>query len=67
MYFAEFLMIVGLSLGGLCVTYLIGAVSVLLLQIYRIIVEERLLSTTFPTGYEEFVAHTRYRLIPLVW
>jgi protein-S-isoprenylcysteine O-methyltransferase Ste14 len=67
MYFAEFLMIVGLSLGGPCVTYLIGAVSVLLLQIYRIIVEERLLSTTFPKGYEEFVAQTRYRLIPLVW
>jgi protein-S-isoprenylcysteine O-methyltransferase Ste14 len=67
MYFAEFIMIVGLSLSGLCVTYLVGAVSVLLLQIYRIIAEERLLSATFPTRYEQFVAHTRYRLIPLVW
>ena len=67
MYLAELLMIVGLALGGVRMTYLIGAVSVLGLQIYRIRVEERLLSTTFPTGYKEFVAHTRYRLIPLVW
>ena len=67
MYFAELLMIVGIALSDLRITYLIGAVSVLGLQVYRIRVEERLLSTTFPAAHREFVAHTRYRLIPRVW
>jgi protein-S-isoprenylcysteine O-methyltransferase Ste14 len=67
MYFAELLMIVGIALSDLRITYLIGAVCVFWLQIYRIRVEEQLLSTTFPAAYKEFVTHTRYRLIPRVW
>ena len=67
MYLAELLMIVGFAVSGLRFTGLIGALSVLGLQIYRIRVEERLLSTTFRSVYEEFVSRTRYRLLPLVW
>lgn len=67
MYFAELLMIVGIALSDLHITYLIGAISVFGLQVYRILMEERLLSTNFPTAHKEFVAHTRYRLIPRVW
>lgn len=67
MYFAELLMIVGIALSDLRITYLIGAVCVFWLQIYRISVEEQLLSTTFPAAYKEFVTHTRYRLVPRVW
>jgi protein-S-isoprenylcysteine O-methyltransferase Ste14 len=67
MYFAELLMIAGFAVSGLRFTGLIGASSVLGLQIYRIRVEERLLSKTFRSVYEEFVSRTRYRLLPLVW
>jgi protein-S-isoprenylcysteine O-methyltransferase Ste14 len=67
MYFAELLMIVGLAVGGLRITVLIGAVLVIGLQIYRVRVEERLLRATFPTTFEQFVSRTPYRLIPLVW
>jgi protein-S-isoprenylcysteine O-methyltransferase Ste14 len=67
MYFAELLMVVGIALSDLHVTYLIGAMSVFGLQVYRIRMEERLLSTSFPTAHKEFVAHTHYRLIPCVW
>jgi protein-S-isoprenylcysteine O-methyltransferase Ste14 len=67
MYFAELLMIAGFAVSGLRVTGVIGVVSVLGLQIYRIRVEERLLSTSFRGAHEEFVSRTRYRLLPLVW
>jgi len=67
MYFAELLMIVGFAVSGLRLTGLIGAMSVLGLQIYRIRVEERLLSTSFRSAHQEFVSRTRYRLLPLVW
>lgn len=67
MYFAELLMIAGFALSGLRLISLIGAVTVLGLQIYRIRMEERLLKSTFPTAHKEFVSQTRYRLIPLVW
>lgn len=67
MYFAEILMIVGIAVSNLRITYMVGAVCVIWLQIYRIRVEEQLLSTTFPRAYKKFVARTRYRLIPCVW
>ena len=67
MYFAELLMIAGFAVSGLRFTGLMGALSVLGLQIYRIRVEERLLSTTFRTAHQEFASRTRYRLLPLVW
>ena len=67
MYFAELLMIVGIVLSDPHITYLVGAMSVLVLQVYRILMEERLLSTNFPAAHKAFVAHTRYRLIPRVW
>ena len=67
MYFAELLMIVGLALGGLRIVYLVGALCVLGLQIYRIRLEEQLLSSTFPKAHQEFVTRTRFRLIPFVW
>jgi protein-S-isoprenylcysteine O-methyltransferase Ste14 len=67
MYFAELLMIVGLAVGGLRITVLIGTVLVVGLQVYRVRVEERLLRATFPTTFEQFVSRTPYRLIPLVW
>ncbi len=67
MYFAELLMIAGFAVSGLRFTGLLVALSVLGLQIYRIRVEERLLSTTFRRAHQEFVSRTRYRLLPLVW
>jgi protein-S-isoprenylcysteine O-methyltransferase Ste14 len=67
MYFAELLMIAGFAVSGLRFIGLMGALSVLGLQIYRIRVEERLLSTTFRTAHQEFVSRTQYRLLPLVW
>jgi protein-S-isoprenylcysteine O-methyltransferase Ste14 len=67
MYFAEILMIAGFAVSGLRLTSLLGALSVLGLQIYRIRVEDRLLSTTFRSAHQEFVSRTRYRLLPLVW
>jgi protein-S-isoprenylcysteine O-methyltransferase Ste14 len=67
MYFAELLMIAGFAVSGLRVTGVIGVVSVLGLQVYRIRVEERLLSMSFRGAHEEFVSRTRYRLLPFVW
>lgn len=66
-YLAETLMIAGIVLSDPRVTYLIGAVGVVSLQVYRIRVEEQLLSTTFPNSYQMFRARTRYRLLPGVW
>lgn len=37
------------------------------LQVYRIRVEERLLSAAFSNSYTQFTARTAFRLIPLVW
>ena len=67
MYLAELLMMFGIAWSDLRITYLIGSAGVLCLQVYRIRVEERLLGTAFPSAYKEFVARTRYRLIPGVW
>lgn len=67
MYFAELLMIVGIAVSNLRISYLIGAACVIWLQIYRISVEEQLLRRTFTDAFKEFVARTRYRLIPCVW
>jgi protein-S-isoprenylcysteine O-methyltransferase Ste14 len=57
----------GIALSDPRITYLIVATGVFALQLYRIRVEEQLLSAAFPNMYEEFVARTRFRLIPLVW
>jgi protein-S-isoprenylcysteine O-methyltransferase Ste14 len=67
MYLAEILMMFGVALSEPRLTYLIGAMGVFGFQVYRIRVEEQLLSTAFPNTYKEFVARTRYRLVPLVW
>lgn len=67
MYLAEMLMITGFTLGGLRHTALFGVVSVFVLQIYRIRVDERLLLATHPRAYEEFTSRTRYRLVSLFW
>jgi len=67
MYLAELLMMIGVAWSDLRITYLLGSVGVFFLQVYRIRVEERLLSTAFPSAYKKFIARTRYRLIPGVW
>ena len=67
MYCAESLMMFGIALSDPRITYLIVATGVFALQLYRIRVEEQLLSAAFPNMYEEFVARTRFRIIPLVW
>ena len=67
MYLAEILMMFGIVLSNPRVTYLIGALGVVGLQLYRIRVEEQLLSAAFPNAYQMFVARTRHRLIPHVW
>lgn|GEM_PF-879386 len=67
MYFAESLIMFGIALSDPRITYLFVALGIFGLQLYRIRVEEQLLSTAFPNTYKEFVARTRYRLIPLVW
>lgn len=67
MYFAELMMITGITLCGPRLTSFIAALTVVGLQVGRVRAEERLLRTSFPTGHSVFAAHTRYRLIPLVW
>lgn len=67
MYQAELLMMIGVALSDPRITYLIGALGVFVLQVYRIRVEEQLLLKAFPDAYKEFVARTRFRLIPGVW
>jgi protein-S-isoprenylcysteine O-methyltransferase Ste14 len=66
-YLAESLMIVGALLGDAALTSLIGMVVVIGLQIYRIRVEERLLSHALPASFAAFTRRTTYRLIPMVW
>lgn len=67
MYSAEFLMMLGIALSDPRIAFLIGAIGVFALQVYRIRMEEQLLLAAFPHAYEEFVTRTRYRLIPHVW
>jgi protein-S-isoprenylcysteine O-methyltransferase Ste14 len=67
MYLAEILMILGIVLSDPRITYVIGATGVFGLQVYRIRVEEQLLLAAFPNAYEDFIARTRYRLLPHVW
>jgi protein-S-isoprenylcysteine O-methyltransferase Ste14 len=66
-YLAESLMIVGALMGDAELIALIGTVVVIGLQIYRVRVEERLLSRAFPTSFAAFTQGTIYRLVPLVW
>jgi protein-S-isoprenylcysteine O-methyltransferase Ste14 len=66
-YFAELMMIVGIVVGYPRFTTLVGALSVLSLQIYRIQAEQRLLRDSFPATFAAFSARTRYRLAPLLW
>ena len=67
MYLAELLMLFGVVVGFVRLTTLIGSLSVLGLQIYRIHVEERLLRSAFPANFANFTERTRFRLIPLLW
>jgi protein-S-isoprenylcysteine O-methyltransferase Ste14 len=66
-YLAESLMILGALMGDGELSALMGTFVVIGLQIYRIRVEERLLSRAFPAQFVEFTRRTTYRLIPLVW
>jgi protein-S-isoprenylcysteine O-methyltransferase Ste14 len=67
MYMAEFLMMLGIAVSDPRIVFLTGSIGVGALQVYRIRVEERLLSTAFPRAYEAFITSTRYRLVPHVW
>ena len=67
MYLAELLMLFGVVVGTVRLTTLVGALSVVGLQIYRIHAEEKLLQGAFPATFADFTARTRFRLIPLLW
>jgi protein-S-isoprenylcysteine O-methyltransferase Ste14 len=67
MYLAELLMLFGVVVGSVRLTTLVGALSVVGLQIYRIHAEEKLLQGAFPATFADFTARTRFRLIPLLW
>jgi protein-S-isoprenylcysteine O-methyltransferase Ste14 len=67
MYLAELLMLFGVVVGFVRLTTLVGALSVVGLQIYRIHAEEKLLQGAFPATFADFTARTRFRLIPLLW
>jgi protein-S-isoprenylcysteine O-methyltransferase Ste14 len=67
MYLAELLMLFGVVVGFVRLTTLVGALSVVGLQIYRIHTEEKLLQGAFPATFADFTARTRFRLIPLLW
>jgi protein-S-isoprenylcysteine O-methyltransferase Ste14 len=66
-YLAELLMFVGVVVAYPRLTTLVGTLSVLALQIFRIEVEESLLRASFPASFAKFSARTRFRLIPLLW
>jgi len=66
-YLAELLMIVGVVVGQMHLATLIGALSLVVLQAYRIQREEDLLRRAFPEAFEEFASRTRFRLLPLLW
>jgi protein-S-isoprenylcysteine O-methyltransferase Ste14 len=67
MYLAELLMLFGVVVGFVRLTTLVGSLSVVGLQIYRIHIEENLLQGAFPATFEDFTVRTRFRLIPLLW
>ncbi len=67
MYLAEILMMTGVVLSDPRVAYLMGAIGVCGLQLYRIRVEEQLLAVAHPDPYKQFTAQSRYRLLPGVW
>ncbi len=66
-YLAELLMIVGVVVGYVRLTTLVGVLGVVGLQLYRIRAEERLLHGAFPATFADFTARTRFRLLPLLW
>jgi protein-S-isoprenylcysteine O-methyltransferase Ste14 len=66
-YLAEILMMIGVVFSEPRITFLIGALGVCGLQVYRIRVEEQLLSAAFPNSYRQFTSRTRFRLVPHVW
>jgi len=66
-YLAELLMIVGVVVGQMHLATLIGALSLVVLQAYRIQREEDLLRRAFPEAFEGFASRTRFRLLPLLW
>jgi protein-S-isoprenylcysteine O-methyltransferase Ste14 len=65
-YLAELAMIAGVSMADVRLIPMIGAGTVVVLQLVRIRAEERLLGSTFP-GFSRYAAVTRFRLVPLVW
>ena len=66
MYLAELLMSAGVVMVAMQLTLVIGECVVIVLQVVRILAEEKLLLRTIPT-YGLYMKSSRYRLIPLVW
>ena len=56
----------GVVMVAMQLTLVIGECVVIVLQVVRILAEEKLLLRTIPT-YGLYMKSSRYRLIPLVW
>jgi protein-S-isoprenylcysteine O-methyltransferase Ste14 len=65
-YLAEVLIIVGLAVVNPRAVTILGAVSVIGLQVVRIFAEEGLHRSVEP-AYRSYAARTRFRLLPGVW
>lgn len=68
MYSAEFPLNIGLTLAlGSIVGTVLMAVGILAVLVYRIRVEEAMLSAQFGNEWRAYVSKTKYRLVPLVF